>query len=156
MSASGGNTRGSNIKREAGHEGLFQSLVRSKESPNGVFDTMREAMTFLASLGFHGKCRRPLKGKTLILDGAAFENPQTQLFLLSISAAHEQDRRLLKSELQYAPPEAYAAFEEYVNGGLALLAEWRKSTKHPENIAASLIEFLKDNGFLDSDEAGLT
>jgi dnd system-associated protein 4 len=139
---------GSAVRREAGHDGLFQSLVRSKENQSGIFDTMREAMAFLAALAFSQRRKVPLDGKTLTLDGSVFENQNSQLFLLSLAAADEGERRFLKSEAEYAPPEVYAIFEQYVNGGLYVLAEWRKQTKYPENISASLIEFLKSYGFM--------
>jgi dnd system-associated protein 4 len=145
------------IRREAKHDAAFKSLVFSKENPDGLFPTLREAMLFLASLGFETQTREKLTGSTRPLEGEIFSGPETSLFIRSLAAAATNSEAPLGTaenstgEGKKAREELRSIFEEYINGGLKYLADWQTKTSHPDDMTASLLELLSTK-FLLEDE----
>ena len=88
-----------------------------------LFPTLRDALSFAAALGYREKRRWPLDAK------AGKEDIQAQIYngndaidlIFAIGLAENKSAEILKLENE---KECIEIFEEYANGGLALIKEW--------------------------------
>lgn len=88
-----------------------------------MFPTLRDALSFAAALGYRERRRWPLDAK------AGREDIQAQIYngndaldlVFAIGLAEKKSAEILKLENE---KECIEIFEEYANGGLALITEW--------------------------------
>ena len=88
-----------------------------------LFPTLRDALSFAAALGYRERRRWPLDPK------AGKEDIQAQIYnendaidlIFAIGLAEKKSAEILKRENE---KECIEIFEEYANGGLALITEW--------------------------------
>ncbi len=144
-------TKPPNIHRAAKFEGTFKDLVLSKDNPKGIFETMRETMVFLASLGYQAGRKMPLppKEKKLALDGQPFQEADTIAFMLALAAVDQQDTSVLKQDGSILDPDVYTNFEAYINGGLHLVDEWYRESPHPDDPVAAALGLLESLGLVE-------
>jgi len=87
------------------------------------FPTLRDALSFAAALGYRERRRWPLDA------GAGREDIQSQIYngndaidlIFAIGLAEKKSAEILKTDNE---KECIEIFEEYANGGLALITEW--------------------------------
>jgi dnd system-associated protein 4 len=137
-----------NVRRGLNHEVLVKQLTERAHSKTqrSLFPTMRDLLCFAAALGFAENRRTPLIGKTADIDGRIFENSDQATDLVYLVAlAGTGDITILQADREDA---AVAVFEEYANGGLALLQEWLIATPGDIDGDAALLNGLTSHGFV--------
>lgn len=104
------------------HEALLARLVRSEESPDGVFGARADALTFAAAYGYAKGVRSPFTETADPIRMQTFENRghDTVFYLLGVSSL--DTLQALSPQDEWVDRRA-TAFEEYANGGLELLNE---------------------------------
>ena len=117
-------------------------------SPRKLFPTIRELLCFAALLGFSEKRRLPLDRSTGVHDVSyqQFEREDSVNLIWTIAVAETQDVDILREGEEARCAEI---FEEYANGGLALIKDFllRNGDEHPD---LALIALLKERKFLQS------
>lgn len=142
--------RAPNINRSRIHEEFVQRLSMQKVpgSDRTLFPTIRELLCFAALLGFSEKRRVPLDRAAGVEDISyqQFERDAAAEDLLwTIAVAETQNIDVLREG-----EEAQCAliFEEYANGGLALMKDFllRNGGEYPDR---ALLALLKDRKYLE-------
>ena len=108
------------VNRSKVYEGTLQILGGPGAK---LFPTLRDALSFAAALGYRERRRWPLDAK------AGKEDIQAQIYngndaidlIFAIGLAEKKSAEILKLENE---KECIEIFEEYANGGLALITEW--------------------------------
>ena len=108
------------VNRSKVYEGTLQILGGPGAK---LFPTLRDALSFAAALGYRERRRWPLDAK------AGKEDIQAQIYngndaidlIFAIGLAEKKSAAILKLENE---KECIEIFEEYANGGLALITEW--------------------------------
>lgn len=110
------------IRVPAKHEDLLAKLVRSEDSPYGVFSTRADALTFAAALGYSRGVRSPLGDTSEPIRMEIFERRGHDIvfYLLAVDAFDTLEA--LSSHEDWVDKRV-RVFEEYANGGLDVLAE---------------------------------
>jgi len=142
--------RAPNINRSNIHEEFVQrmSMLKVPGSDRTLFPTIRELLCFAALLGFSEKRRVPLDRAAGVQDISyqQFErDPAAEDLLWTIAVAETQNIDVLREG-----EEAQCAqiFEEYANGGLALMKDFliRNGGEYPDR---ALLALLKDRKYLE-------
>jgi dnd system-associated protein 4 len=142
--------RAPNINRSKLHEDLVQqlSMLPVPGSDRKLFPTIRELLCFAALLGFSEQRRIPLD-RAAGVDDVSYQqferDPAAEDLLWTIAVAETKDVEVLREG-----EEARCAqiFEEYANGGLALIKDFlfRNGGEYPDR---ALMALLKERRFLD-------
>jgi dnd system-associated protein 4 len=107
---------------------------------------MRELVCFAAVLGFDRGSRLAIDTETEEIDGRIFESHQQSVDLVYLIAlAQSRDAEILRDENF---DKAIVIFEEFTNGGLAILGSWLSERADDENGNLALLAALKKYGYL--------
>jgi dnd system-associated protein 4 len=103
---------------------IYENTLQTLGGPNAkLFQTLRDALSFSAALGYR-------EGRRLKLDEkAGREDIQAQIYngndavdlIFAIALAEAKSAEILKPSNE---KDCIQIFEEYANGGLALITEW--------------------------------
>jgi dnd system-associated protein 4 len=93
-----------------------KSLLDSLTSPSGPFETLRDALVFAASVGYHNGKRIPFAKSSEQVPWAYFRDYEA--FINMLATAVSGDPQVLGKD-QHA--DKLQIFEEYANGGLSLI-----------------------------------
>lgn len=115
-----------------------------------LFPTLRDALSFAAALGYREKRRLPLDVK------AGKEDIQAQIYngndaidlIFAIGLAEKKSAEILKLENE---KECIEIFEEYANGGLAIINEWIERYADLD-VEVAIWNGLKTIGFVPQDK----
>ena len=139
--------RAPNINRSKLHEDLVQrlSIQNIPGSDRKLFPTIRELLCFAALLGFSEQRRVPLDRSAGVEDISyqQFErDPAAEDLLWTIAVAETQDSEVLREGEEARCAEI---FEEYANGGLALIKDFllRNGGEYPDRALMALLKELK-------------
>lgn len=114
-----------------------------------VFPTMRELMCFAAALGYENGRKMPLTKDTNEIDARIWERSQEAMDLLYLIAlVGENDGEILRED---RIDDAVGIFEEYANGGFAVLTQWLKEKPDDLNGDKAILAALSKYGFLGDD-----
>lgn len=146
--------RAPNINRSKVHEELVQRLCAQTVpgSDRKLFPTIRELLCFAALLGFSEQRRVPLDRSKGVEDVSyqQFErDPAAEDLLWTIAVAETQDTEVLREGEEARCAEI---FEEYANGGLALIEDFlrRNGGEYPDR---ALMALLKERKYLSAPAA---
>ena len=146
--------RAPNINRSKLHEDIVQRLSTQTipGSDRKLFPTIRELLCFAALLGFSEKRRVPLDRAAGVEDISyqQFErDPAAEDLLWTIAVAETQDTEVLREGEEARCAEI---FEEYANGGLALIKDFllRNGGEYPDR---ALMALLKERKYLQPSQA---
>lgn len=125
---------------------IYETTLQLLGGPSSkMFSTLRDALSFAAALGYH-------EGRRLKLDEkAGREDIQAQIYngneavdlIFAIALAEAKSAEILKPDNE---KECIQIFEEYANGGLALLTEWMERYADI-NVEDAIWRGLKTIGF---------
>ena len=109
-----------NVNRSRVYENTLQ-LLGGKEGV--LFPTLRDALSFAATLGYREGRKLPLDSKAGKEDiqSTVYNQDDAVDLIFCIGLAHHKSAEILKAENE---KECISIFEEYGNGGLALITEW--------------------------------
>ncbi len=145
-----------NINRSKAFEDIVQQLCTNEKFPESnatLFPTIRELLSFCALLGYSEGRKVPLDRAAGIEDiaGAQYEHHEAIEIVWSIGVAHTNGTDILKDGNE---KECAEIFEEYANGGLAIIAEWLEASPDLPSYKA-IQSGLQNSGFLvsSSDES---
>lgn len=139
------------IHRLDRHEGLVRRLAEQAHPKTGasIFPTFRELACFAALLGFELDRRATMDGPTgLLVDGRIFaSNDQSLdiLYLLGLASTRDQDVLLENVDQE---TRLVGEFEQFVNGGLDVLAEWLAAEPTDADGDRAILGALVRGGFL--------
>lgn len=129
---------------------VFENTLQALGGANAkLFPTLRDALSFAAALGYRERRRQELDER------AGREDIQAQIYngneavdlIFSIALAEKKTAEILKPENE---KECIKIFEEYANGGLALITEWIE--RYPDiDLEDAIWRGLKSIGFYPSD-----
>lgn len=146
--------RAPNINRSRIHEDLVQRLSTQTipGSDRKLFPTIRELLCFAALLGFSEQRRVPLDRSQGVEDISyqQFERePAAEDLLWTIAVAETGDVEVLREGEEVRCAQI---FEEYANGGLALIKDFmlRNGGEYPDR---ALMALLKERKYLQSAQA---
>ncbi len=135
--------RAPNINRSKLHEEIVQrlSMQNIPGSDRKLFPTIRELLCFAALLGFSEGRRVPLD-RSLGVEDISYQqferDPAAEDLLWTIAVAETKDTEVLRDG-----EEARCAqiFEEYANGGLALIKDFllRNGGEYPDRAIMALL-----------------
>ena len=137
-----------NVRRSVDHEVLVRMLCEKPHpiSQKSLFPTMRELICFAAALGYQQDRRIPLSGKTHEIDARIIENSEAAIDMVYLVAlAGIRDVHILMPDRE---DDAVTVFEEYANGGLAILEEWMAATPGDIDGDLALLNGFRANGML--------
>lgn len=145
--------RAPNINRSRIYESIVQQLAGQPlpGSDRRLFPTIRELLCFAALLGFSEKRKIPLDRSEGIEDISyqQFEREDSVNLIFLIALADTQDVNVLRedNEIQCA-----AIFEEYANGGLAIIKDSliRSGGEYPDR---ALMALLRERNYLTGTQA---
>ena len=117
--------RGS-VYRSRAFEPIIQRLggPTSEDGADRVFETLRDALTFCAFLGFREGTRLPLDSQAGTEDIQAIvyqNNPNGVDAVFALAVAEVKDTNVLKVDRE---PEMRKVYEEYANKGLEIVSLW--------------------------------
>lgn len=146
--------RAPNINRSRIHEDLVQRLSTQTipGSDRKLFPTIRELLCFAALLGFSEQRRVPLDRSQGVEDISyqQFERePAAEDLLWTIAVAETGDVEVLREGEEVRCAQI---FEEYANGGLALIKDFmlRNGGEYPDR---ALMALLKERKYLQTAQA---
>lgn len=130
------------VHRSKVYENSLQALGGTNAK---LFPTLRDALSFAAALGYRERRRLKFDEK------AGREDIQSQIYngneavdlIFAIGLAEAKSADILKPDHE---KECIKIFEEYANGGLALLTEWIERYPHID-IEDAIWRGLKSIGF---------
>lgn len=121
------NAENTRVRRPVEYESLLEKLVKEDK----VFDTLKNALVFSASVGFKKQMRIPFQKSGEQIKLSIFDRDQDIPFILSLALAETNDIAMMKAE-KFS--EAILIFEEYSNGGLAYIASVYNSVTSVQSI----------------------
>lgn len=138
-----------NIYRSKIHTPLIQKLMQ-QDPKTGVkaFPTIKALQCYAALLGFDQKRREPFDRKdTEGIDWHTFSNDGYTEYIYLIALAETKNINVLKYDVENSQAEdseedMVKIFEEYANGGLAILESWISKTPGDPYGAKALINGL--------------
>jgi dnd system-associated protein 4 len=116
-----------------------------------MFVTLRDALSFAAALGYREGRRWPLDEKLGREDiqASVYNGNDAIDLIFAISLAEARSAEILKPSNER---ECIQIFEEYANGGLALITEWIE--KYPDvDLEMAIWRGLKTINFLPASDA---
>jgi dnd system-associated protein 4 len=130
------------VHRSKAYENTLQALGGANAK---LFPTLRDALSFAAALGYRERRRLEFDER------AGREDIQSQIYngneavdlIFAIGLAEAKSAEILKPDNE---KECIKIFEEYANGGLALLTEWIERYPHID-IEDAIWRGLKSIGF---------
>lgn len=131
-----------NVNRSGAYEQTLQTLG-GKDAL--LFTTLRDALGFAASLGYREGRRLPFdsaSGKEDIQSTVYNQHDAIDL-IFAIGLAEYKSAEILKPENE---KECINIFEEYANGGLAMITEWLENYADI-NVEDAIWKGLKSIGF---------
>jgi dnd system-associated protein 4 len=138
-----------NIHRSKAYEEIVQRLATQPVpgSDRKLFPTLREVLCFAALLGFSEGRRLPLDRSqgTEDISYQQFEaDPAAEDLLWTLAVAESQDVEILREGEEGRCAEI---FEEYANGGLALIKDYflRNGGEYPDK---ALLALLRERKYL--------
>ena len=134
------------VHRSKVYENTLQALGGANAK---LFPTLRDALSFAAALGYRERRRLEFDEK------AGREDIQSQIYngneavdlIFAIGLAEAKSAEILKPDNE---KECIKIFEEYANGGLAILTEWIERYPHID-IEDAIWRGLKSIGFIPED-----
>lgn len=147
--------RAPNINRSKTHEPLVQRLAVEKlpELGKSLFPTIREFLTFSALLGYSEGRRIPLDRDAGIEDigGGVYEHHEAMEIIYALAIAENESSDILK---EGSEAECAKIYEEYSNGGMALVSEWLAASadQSPEK---AIYAGLQQAGYLSDQTSGV-
>lgn len=145
-------TRAPNIHRSAIHEEWVQNLAMRKLSgaERTLFPTIRELLCFAALLGYSEGRRLPLDRSQGVEDVSyqQFERGEAEDLIYLIALADTKDPEVLKDGEE---DRCATIFEEYINGGLEIIAETMRR-KGEEHLDRNILELFNECGYLNDYE----
>ena len=136
------------IYRSEKYRTLVQKYAHPQKKGSGhtpsIFSTIKDLMYFAALLGFENNKRIPLSNDHQKEDIGKTEwnNDKNLVLIFAIAFAETNDIDILKIERE---EEMIKIFEEYANGGFAIIESWQSVTDD-EGIT-SLITGLTQQGY---------
>jgi dnd system-associated protein 4 len=140
--------RAPNINRSRIYEDIVQKLAAMPlpGTDRRLFPTIRELLCFAALLGFSEQRRSPLDRSQGIEDVSyqQFERGDAENLIYLVALAETRDPSILREGEEARCAEI---FEEYANGGLAILKDYllREGGEYPDR---ALMMLLRDRGYL--------
>ena len=135
----------SNVYRSKSIEVTLQSIAGAGND-NKIFPTLRDALSFAATLGFQERRKMALDPNVGREDiqSFIFNNNEAVDIIFSIGIADTGSVDILKPENE---KECIKIFEEYANGGMHLIQEWLE--KYADmSIEAAIWRGLKTINFI--------
>lgn len=135
--------RAPNINRSRTHEDLVQrlSMQNIPGSDRKLFPTIRELMCFAALLGFSEQRKVPLD-RTQGVEDISYQQFEREAaaedLLWTIAVAETKDTEILREGEE---SRCAAIFEEYANGGLAIIKDYflRNGGEYPDKALMALL-----------------
>lgn len=125
---------------------LFEKKLR-KANDQPMFATKRDLLCFAAVLGYEMQRKGAMEAKAIdFVDPRPFENSQEAmnlLYLLGLAVTKDGDS--LRDEND---DKLVSIFEEYADGGLAVLKEWMAETPTDPDGDRAILVALQKHGFL--------
>lgn len=140
--------RSPNINRSRIYEDIVQKLAAMPlpGTDRRLFPTIRELLCFAALLGFSEQRRSPLDRSQGVEDVSyqQFERGDAENLIYLVALAETRDPSILREGEEARCAEI---FEEYANGGLAILKDYllREGGEYPDR---ALMTLLRDRGYL--------
>ena len=108
------------VKRSKEFEDTLQKLGGAGSK---LFPTLREALTFCATLGFKERRKKPLSSSigTEDIAGAQYMSNEAVDMMFALALADAKDSDILRPQRE---GECVRIYEEYANGGLELIQSW--------------------------------
>lgn len=138
-----------NINRSKVYDDLVQRLVHQHVpgSERKLFATIRELLCFAALLGFSEERRLPLdrsQGTDDIMYSIFEADPAAEDLVWALAVAETQDVEVLREGNEKRCGEI---FEEYANGGLAIIKDYflRNGGEYPDR---ALLALMKERKYL--------
>lgn len=127
---------------------LVKRYVHDNQTPSGksLFETIKDFMYFAALLGYSKNIRLPLSAEdgTEDIQAHIFSNDKNVGIIYALALAEVKDSSILKEENEKSMLQI---FEEYANGGFAILNDWQKASDESGDF--SLIQGLIDEDFFE-------
>lgn len=102
----------------------FEETLQKLGGPGSkLFPTLREALTFCATLGYKERRKKPLKSSigTEDIAGAQYMSNEAVDMMFALALADAKDSDILRPDREV---ECVKIYEEYANGGLEMVQEW--------------------------------
>lgn len=102
---------------------LFEETLQKLGGQGGQFNTLREALTFCAVLGYKERRRLPLdkNAGTEDIAGAQYQTNDAVDIMFALALAERKETDILRPENDQ---DSIQIYEEYANGGLDLVQSW--------------------------------
>lgn len=146
--------RSPNINRSRVYEDIVQRLAAQSlpGTDRRLFPTIRELLCFAAILGYSENRRIPLDRSQGVEDVSyqQFEaRPDAENLIYLLALADRQDVQVLRDDNE---DECAGIFEEYANGGLAIVKDYllRDGGEYPDR---ALMRLLREKGHLKAVQA---
>lgn len=128
--------RAVSINRSKEFEQTVQTLAGERayifnESGKKLFSTIRELLTFAATVGFNSKLRLPLDRSfgTDDIQGVVYDDTEALEYIWLIAVAETGKVDIIKDGQE---KNCALIYEEYANGGLKILSEKLNSASHEQ------------------------
>ena len=119
--------RAISINRSREFEHIIQALAGERafvfpESGKKLFPTIRELLTFSATLGYNNKLRLPLDKSlgTEDIQGVVYEDTEALEYIWLLALSENRNVEILQDGCEKQCAQIY---EEYANGGLKIISE---------------------------------
>lgn len=126
---------------------VYEETLQLLGGPNSkMFSTLRDALSFAAALGYHEGRRWKLDEKfgREDIQSSVYNGNDAIDLIFAIALAEAKNAEILKHTNE---KDCILIFEEYANGGLALLSEWLET--YPDvDIEVAIWKGLKTINFL--------
>lgn len=132
----------------------YESTLQTLGGPNSkMFTTLRDALGFAAALGYREGRRWKLDEKVGREDiqSTVYNNNDAIDLIFAIALAESKSAEIFKSKNE---KECIQIFEEYANGGLALLTDWIQQYADVD-VEVAIWRGLKTIGFTSPEETAL-
>ena len=131
-----------NVHRSRAYEDTLQ-ILGGKDAK--LFSTLRDALGFAATLGYREGRKIPLDNKVGREDiqPTVYNGTDAVDLIFCIALADAKTPDILKAENE---KECITIFEEYGNGGLALIQEWLELHSH-HDVEDAIWKGLNSTGF---------
>lgn len=125
------------VRRPSEHDSLLDKLVKDDK----VFQTLKNALVFAASVGYKKQMRIPFTKTSEPIKLSIFDKELDVPFILALALAESTDISYMNSEKF---PEAVSIFEEYANGGLSYISSVYDSYSSVQSLEKLVLECTEE------------
>lgn len=135
--------RNINVRRNRKYEAVVDRLCsrRSEYTSKPIFEFNKDLMVFAAVLGFSKGRREELEPDSIQITLQTYASDEKDGFIYLLSLVETKDVSCLKDENLSS---AVKIFEQYCNGGLALICDWLEDNPGDIEGVDTLISHLSD------------